>query len=120
MDVRGFWPLSSYLLFLEDGRVVRRPAPFASRRARGRLLYCTTGFLCLSPLGVAVVMALCREGSPPHHQYRGRKSKSELLNERYCRMLWIGLDHAASFSSFLSTNSPFTNPAPALTKGTSR
>jgi hypothetical protein len=34
-------------------------------------------------------------------------------------MLWIGLSsHAASFSSFLSTNSPFTNFAPARTSGT--
>jgi len=35
-------------------------------------------------------------------------------------MLWIGPDHAASFSSLLSTNSPFTNLAPALTGGISR
>jgi hypothetical protein len=39
---------------------------------------------------------------------------------RYCQMLWIGPDHAATFSSFLSTNSPFKNLAPALTRGTSR
>ncbi len=31
-----------------------------------------------------------------------------------------GPDHAATFSSFLSTNSPFTNLASALTRGTSR
>ena len=30
----------------------------------------------------------------------------------------LSRDHAASFSSFLSTNSPFTNFAPALTSGT--
>ncbi len=30
-----------------------------------------------------------------------------------------GPDHAATFSSLLSTNSPFTNLAPALTSGTS-
>jgi hypothetical protein len=35
-------------------------------------------------------------------------------------MLWIGPDHAASFSSPLSTNSPFSNLAPALTGGISR
>jgi len=39
---------------------------------------------------------------------------------RYCQMLWICPDHAATFSSLLSTNSPFTNLAPALTSGTSR
>jgi hypothetical protein len=39
---------------------------------------------------------------------------------RYCQMLWIGPDHAASFSSLVSANSPLTNLAPALTKGTSR
>ncbi len=41
---------------------------------------------------------------------------------RYCQMLWIGSDHAASFcsSSLLSTNSPFTNLVPALTRGISR
>ena len=38
---------------------------------------------------------------------------------RYCQMLWTGRsDHAATFSSFLSTNSPFLNSAPALTSAT--
>jgi hypothetical protein len=39
--------------------------------------------------------------------------------ERYCQMLWIGLfGHAATFSSFPSTSSPFLNSAPALTSAT--
>ncbi len=34
-------------------------------------------------------------------------------------MLWIGLhDHAATFSSLPSTNSPLLNSAPALTNAT--
>ncbi len=38
--------------------------------------------------------------------------------KRYRQILWIGLrDHAASFCSFLSTSSPLTNSAPALTSG---
>ncbi|MBA3425590.1 MAG: HindIII family type II restriction endonuclease [Rubrobacter sp.] len=37
---------------------------------------------------------------------------------RYCQMLWIAFDHAASFSSTLLTNSPLTNTAPALTRQT--
>ena len=41
-----------------------------------------------------------------------------VVNPRYCQMLWIAFDHAASFSSTLSTNSPLTNTAPALTRQT--
>ena len=38
---------------------------------------------------------------------------------RYRQMLWIGLhDHAATFSSLPSTNSPLLNSAPALTNAT--
>ena len=38
---------------------------------------------------------------------------------RYRQELWIDLSgHAASFSSFLSTSSPFTKLAPALTSAT--
>ena len=44
-----------------------------------------------------------------------------LIKQRYCQELWIGPDHAATFcSSLLSTNSPLTKLAPALTNGTSR
>ena len=39
--------------------------------------------------------------------------------KRYCQMLWIGFSsHAATFSSLSSTNSPFLNVTPALTKAT--
>ncbi len=37
---------------------------------------------------------------------------------RYCQKLWINPDHAASFSSTLSANSPSTHSAPALTNAT--
>jgi transcriptional regulator with XRE-family HTH domain len=51
---------------------------------------------------------------------RGLASRLEHLFEvRYLQELWIGLDHAATFSSLLpSTSSPFSNFAAALTIAT--
>ena len=49
----------------------------------------------------------------------GSADRRWVIKRRYCQMLWIAPDHATTFSlSFPSTNSPFTNLAPALTSVT--
>jgi acyl-CoA reductase-like NAD-dependent aldehyde dehydrogenase len=69
-------------------------------------------------VGKDAVSRIARRLQEQQREWRERSLKEK---GRYCQMLWIGLrDHAATFSSLLSTNSPFTNLAPALTNGTSR
>ncbi len=64
---------------------------------------------------VALKFYLPEEG---HEEALGLLEAAE-AGARYCQKLWIGLSgHAATFSSVPSTNFPFVNSAPALTRAT--
>ena len=96
-DAKGQWNAESIFKSLKSKRLEVLPSPSHIRQA-------TTEEQSSS--GVNVVI----EGIPEK-----RLTHEEL---RYCQMLWIAFDHAASFSSTLLTNSPLTNTAPALTRQT--